>query len=139
MTPRLTHVALATRDLDATIAFYRRHVGLHVVHERSEDGFRVVWLAETPVAPRFVLVLFPSASPPASGPATTLQHLGFAVDSRDEVDAAASVARADGLLVSEPTYHGPVVGYFCIVRDPDGNLVEFSHGQPIDPRELPNE
>jgi hypothetical protein len=33
-------------------------------------------------------------------------------------------------------YAGPVVGYFCIVSDPDGNQVEFSYGQPIDPRQI---
>jgi hypothetical protein len=30
-----------------------------------------------------------------------------------------------------------VVGYFCLLQDPDGNKVEFSFGQPINPRELP--
>jgi len=34
-------------------------------------------------------------------------------------------------------YAGPIVGYFCIVTDPDGNQVEFSYGQPINPRDLP--
>ena len=68
----------------------------------------------------------------------TLQHLWFAVASRDEVDAAASAARADGVLALEPIYAGPIVGYFCIVTDPDGNQVEFSYGQPIDPRHIPS-
>ena len=35
MTPALTHVAFGVRDLDRTIAFYRKHVRLHVVHERE--------------------------------------------------------------------------------------------------------
>ena len=32
---------------------------------------------------------------------------------------------------------GPIVGYFCIVEDPDGNWLEFSFGQSINPRDLP--
>ena len=44
MNPALTHVAFGVQDLDRTIAFYRKHVRLHVVHEREEHGTRVVWL-----------------------------------------------------------------------------------------------
>ncbi|HZP41506.1 MAG TPA: VOC family protein [Candidatus Binatia bacterium] len=135
MKPVLTHIALGVKDLDRTIAFYGKHVGLHVVHERSEGAHRVVWLGERERDVDFVLVLFQVAGSRPPGP-TTLQHLGFAVGSREEVDAAAAAARADGLLDEEPRYAGPVVGYYCIVKDPDGNSVEFSFGQPISPREL---
>ncbi len=136
MRPRLTHLALGVRHLDRTIAFYRKHVHLYVVHERAEDGRRVVWLAEQEADADFVLVLFevPGEGPP--GP-QNLQHLGFAVASRTEVDQAAAAARADGVLALAPVYAGPIVGYFCIVTDPDGNQVEFSYGQPINPRDLP--
>jgi len=134
MRPILTHLALGVRDLDRTIAFYRRHVALHVVHERSDGGARVVWLAEREADPDFVIVLFEVPGEPEPG---TLQHLGFAVASRSEVDAAAAAARADGVLTMEPTDAGPIVGYFCIAEDPDGNRVEFSYGQPINPRDLP--
>ncbi|HYR96674.1 MAG TPA: VOC family protein [Candidatus Binatus sp.] len=137
MRPVLTHLALGVRDLDRTIAFYRKHVRLHVVHERNDNGMRVVWLAEREKDAEFVLVLFEVVGTPA-GPGT-LQHLGFAVASREEVDAAAAAGRADGVLTIEPTYAGPIVGYFCIVEDPDGNQVEFSYGQPINPRDLPRD
>ena len=135
MNPALTHVAFGVQNLDRTIAFYRKHVRLHVVHEREEHGSRVVWLGERTEDPAFVLVFFEVTNVP-SGP-SSLQHLGFALRSRDEVDAAAAAARADGILMMEPVYAGPIVGYFCIVKDPDGVQVEFSHGQPINPRQLP--
>jgi catechol 2,3-dioxygenase-like lactoylglutathione lyase family enzyme len=136
--PRLTHIALGVRSLDRTIAFYERYACLTIVHERVDHGSRVVWLGERREDPEFVLVLFEVAGEPPPGP-KTLQHLGFAVASRAEVDALAERARADGILGLEPLYAGPVVGYFCIVRDPDGNGVEFSHGQPINPRDLPRD
>lgn len=136
MKPVLTHLALGVHDLERTIEFYRRHVGLHVVHDRHDGDVRVVWLSERAEAPDFVLVLFEIHSDPPPAP-STLQHLGFAVGSREEVDAAAEAGRAAGILVVPPVYAGPVVGYFCIVSDPDGNQVEFSFGQPIDPRHIP--
>jgi catechol 2,3-dioxygenase-like lactoylglutathione lyase family enzyme len=136
MKPVLTHIALGVRDLDRTIDFYRRHAQLHVVHDRTDrGGTRVVWLSERPDHPTFVLVCFEVAGPVPPAP-STLQHLGFALASREEVDAAAAAARREGVLELEPADGGPVVGYFCLVRDPDGNAVEFSHGQPIDPARL---
>jgi catechol 2,3-dioxygenase-like lactoylglutathione lyase family enzyme len=133
--PVLTHLALGVSDLERTIDFYRRHAKLHVVHDRHDGHARVVWLSERAEDPAFVLVLFQVDAEPPVAP-STLQHLGFAVESRAEVDAAAEAARQEGVLSVPPTYAGPVVGYFCIIRDPDGNQVEFSHGQPIDPRRL---
>ena len=135
MRPVLTHVALGVRSLDRTIDFYRTHVLLHVVHERVDGSMRVVWLAERQDNPTFVLVLFEVRGDPPPGP-TTLQHLGFAVASRAEVDAVAAAGLAAGCLARDPVYAGPVVGYFCLLKDPDGNQVEFSYGQPINPRDL---
>src|SRR5262249_15044200 len=99
---------------------------------------RVVWLGEREMDVDFVLVLFQVNDLPAPGP-STLRHLGFAVASREEVDEAAREGRAAGVLMIEPLYAGPIVGYFCIVTDPDGNQVEFSYGQPINPRDLHTE
>jgi len=136
VTPTLTHIALGVRNLERTIAFYEKHVGLRVAHER-DDGNRVVWLAESEGDFHFVLVLFEVTE--AQRGSGTLQHLGYAVASRDEVDRAAAAGRADGIVVVEPVYAGPIVGYFCILEDPDGNRVEFSYGQPINPRDLPRD
>lgn len=137
MRPHLTHVAIQVRDIDATIDFYRRFVGLHVVHERNDDGVRVAWLSERERDPEFVIVVIGVPSdrpPPALG-----EHLGYEVESRAAVDEIARRGADAGVLVQGPVYAGPIVGYFCMLRDPDGNVVEFSHGQPIDPRRLRRE
>jgi catechol 2,3-dioxygenase-like lactoylglutathione lyase family enzyme len=128
-------VALRVRDVDASIAFYRRYAGLHVVHDRVDEGTRVTWLAEVPEDPSFVFVLMSLPAKP-SPPPRPVDHLGFAVASRDEVDRLGRLAVEDGNLVLSPRELGPIVGYICEVADPDGNVCEFSFGQSIDPRML---
>ena len=48
----------------------------------------------------------------------------------------AARGREAGILVQAAVDAGPIVGYLCMLRDPDGNIVEFSHGQPINPKAL---
>jgi catechol 2,3-dioxygenase-like lactoylglutathione lyase family enzyme len=135
MPPRFTHIALRATDPSRSIAFYAKYAGLVVAHERDEAGTRVVWLAERAEDPVFVFVLIPM--PHSEGERSGVHHFGFSVTSRADVDAIATTARADGVLREGPRDGGPVVGYFCIVEDPDRNWVEFSFGQPINSRELP--
>lgn len=135
MQPRFTHVALRVKDLGRSAAFYGAYAGLVVCHERVDDGTRVVWLAERAEDPTFVFVLIPM--PHSEGERPGVHHFGFTLASRGEVDAIATRARSEGILREGPRDAGPVVGYFCVVEDPDGNWVEFSFGQPINPRELP--
>lgn len=135
MSAHLTHVALFVRDVARTIEFYERFVGLHVVHDRTDDGVRVVWLSERREDPDFVIVAI-SMAPSESNLPPHMAHLGYDLPSRAAVDAIAARGKADGVWEQGPLDAGPIVGYYCILRDPDGNLVEFSHGQPINPRRL---
>jgi len=41
------------------------------------------------------------------------------------------MAKEDGVLVLGPRYMNPVVGYICLIRDPDGNQLEFSVEQVL--------
>lgn len=131
----LTHVALFVADVQRTIEFYQRFAGLHVVHDRTDDGVRVVWLSEQEHDPEFVIVAI-CLPPGVSTVPPHMAHFGYDLPSRAAVDELAARAGAAGLLEQAPTDAGPIVGYFCVLRDPDGNLVEFSHGQPINPRAL---
>jgi len=132
MPAHLTHVALFVRDVAATVAFYGDFVGLHVVHDRVDQDVRVVWLSERARAPEFVIVAI-GVSPGNGSAPPHFAHFGYDLPSREAVDAIAQRARHAGVLEQEPLDAGPIVGYYCMLRDPDGNLVEFSHGQPIDP------
>ncbi len=132
MKPRLTHIALQVRDLEACIDFYQRYADLRLSHQRDIPGGRVVWLAEEGRERDFILVLLPGG-PGHNQRADDFSHLGFALSSREAVDAIARRAEAAGVLawpVKEEPYP---VGYYCGLRDPDGNFVEFSFGQPLGP------
>jgi catechol 2,3-dioxygenase-like lactoylglutathione lyase family enzyme len=100
------------------------------VHERL--GGDVTWLAEPGREKELILVLLSGgkAEPQADD---DYGHLGFALESREAVDAVAERARADGCLVWPPRDEPYPVGYYCGLRDPDGKYVEFSYGQPLGP------
>lgn len=134
--PILTHVALNCADVDRAIAFYQEFAGMHLVHDRVDGDMRVAWVSREQADPQFLLVLLQNAgNQPAAPPA--VDHLGFACATREEVDAVAARAQAQDVpVVMGPVEWPPPVGYFTIIADPDGNRVEFSFGQPINPKAL---
>ena len=121
--------------MDASIEFYKRYAELHLVHERIDEGIRVAWLSHRREEPDFVIVLLELPHEPSREPSAN-DHLGFDVASRADVERIAQLAREEGCLKYGPVEAGPIVGYFCMLRDPSGNTCEFSHGQPINPRKL---
>lgn len=141
----LTHIALPVRDLEATLAFFARYTKLVNIHERQdpETGLRTAWLANardiTDAGARFVIVLIHGKLPTKItgeikeqyGFLKSIAHLGISVESRAEVDRLAEMAREDGCLLLGPMYRNEVVGYICVVTDPDGNNIEFSVEQVL--------
>lgn len=133
MTATMTHLALHVRDVEACIAFYARHCNMRVIHERPKGSAdRIVWMAEPGREREFIFVLLPGG-PGRDQADADFSHLGFALESRAAVDATAERGRTDGCLVWEPREEPYPVGYYCGLRDPDGNFVEFSFGQPLGP------
>ncbi len=136
--PRWTHLALRVRDIDASIDFYTHHTPLRLLVRREDDNGYGAWLGhdDAPDAP-FILVLaqflpgrdpYADAEPAALGP---FAHLGIELESREAVDAIAATAADEGFLQQPPVQLPPPIGYVCMVRDPDGNTIEFSFGQEV--------
>ena len=132
MRPTLTHLALHVPNLDACIAFYEQFCGMHVFHERAGKGSRIVWMAEPGKEREFIFVIMPGGEDRALAD-NDYSHFGFAMTSREEVDLIAEQAREVGCLIWQPRDEPYPVGYYCGVRDPAGNYVEFSYGQPLGP------
>ena len=142
----LTHIAFPVRSLDAQIAWYAKYTDMVKIHERydEETHMRTAWMANEqdithPGSARFVIVLMEGSLPKQiTGDIgeeywflRSIAHLGISVESRDEVDRIAAMAKEDGCLVLGPIYRNPVVGYIALVKDPDGNNVEFSVEQDL--------
>jgi lactoylglutathione lyase len=128
MPPRWTHITINCSDIDASVDFYTSFCGLSIVRDRRIEGRHNVWLgpaAKPGEDPTFVLVIVQEEVK------ARLDHFGFQCDSRGEVDRIADQARRQDMLVQEPLDLGGVVGYFAMVRDPDGHVVEFTYGQPL--------
>lgn len=122
MIERLDHVALLVRDVAASAAFYCDWASMEVIHER-DDGARVRWARLKGQPSSLIIVMIETGR---DRPAGYMDHWGFHVPARADVDGIAERARAAGILAKGPLYSGPVVGYYCIINDPDGNELEFS-------------
>lgn len=128
MSVRWTHITVTVSEMERSIDFYRSFCGLVVVRDRRREGGGTVWLGTKSQAsenPSYVLVL-------SEGDVISkMDHLGFQCESREAVDAVAERAKSLGILEIPPTDSGGVVGYWTMLRDPDGHFVEFTYGQPI--------
>jgi catechol 2,3-dioxygenase-like lactoylglutathione lyase family enzyme len=125
----LTHVALPSSNLEASIAFYERYAAMKVVHDRVDpaSGGRVAWLSDG--TRPFVIVLIETGA--VENPLVPIAHLGVGCESREEVDRLAAEAHAEGRPVWGPTDSPAPVGYWVLISDPDHHTLELSHGQEI--------
>jgi lactoylglutathione lyase len=137
-TPTWTHIALRVGDIDASIAWYEEFTPLQLLERRQDDMGFGAWLGQPESADRpFILVLaqfLPETDPFKAYPKevlTPFAHLGIELPTRDAIDAAAARADAVGCLAMPPTQMPPPIGYVCMLRDPDGNMIEFSFDQGV--------
>lgn len=136
--PRWTHMALHVKDIEASIVWYEENTHLKVLARNQDDDGKGVWLGDgTPPAAPFILVLaqfFEGHDPFAPAVHAILApfaHIGIEVPTKEMVDEYAAKAKEGGFLALGPMQLPDPVGYVCFVRDPDGNLVEFSYDQGV--------
>jgi predicted enzyme related to lactoylglutathione lyase len=103
-----------------------------IQHQRDDGGKRVVWMSEEGKEKTFILVMIAGGKMLVPDQAD-YSHLGFALESQEAVDEIAKRAKSEGCLIWSPQNNPYPVGYYCGLRDPQGNAVEFSYGQPLGP------
>jgi catechol 2,3-dioxygenase-like lactoylglutathione lyase family enzyme len=135
---RWTHVALRVDDIDATIGWYTSMTPLELIDKRQDDMGFGAWLGMPGETNNpFILVVaqfFPETDPFKDAPKEVLApfaHLGVELPSKADVDEIAERGEAAGCLAMPPTMMPPPIGYICMLRDPDGNTVEFSWDQGV--------
>ena len=132
--PRWTHIALPSSDLDASIAWYETFTPLRQLARREDADGQSAWLAhEGQIENPFVLVLVmfwkdKGRHQPMLAP---FAHIGIEMPGRADVERIAELGRQAGCLTWEPTDMPDPVGYICAITDPDGNVIEISHGQGV--------
>ena len=136
--PRWTHIALRVADIDATIEWYSEFTPLELIDKREDDMGYGAWLGMPGETNNpFILVVaqfFEGKDPFGDAPRATLgpfAHFGMEMPTSEEVDEIAARADAAGCLVMPPTTMPPPIGYITMLRDPDGNTVEFSWDQGV--------
>ncbi|MFD9130615.1 VOC family protein [Kitasatospora sp. NPDC059571] len=123
-TLRTGHVGLNVTDLDRSVAFYRRLLGLEVAGGGTDPDRRFALLGKDGT---LMLTLWQQSSGSFATAAPGLHHLSFQVDTVDEVRAAEAVLRELG---ADFTHDGVVPhreggdsgGIFF--TDPDGIRLE---------------
>jgi catechol 2,3-dioxygenase-like lactoylglutathione lyase family enzyme len=120
---------MTVSNIERSIDFYTSFCHLSVLRDRRREGGGTVWLGPVPAPgknPTFLLVI-------GQGEVTCrIDHLGFQCAAKEEVDETAERGKEVGILIEPPTDSGGSVGYWTMLRDPDGHLVEFTYGQPVD-------
>ena len=126
----LTHIALHVGDVEGCIRFYQRYAGMRVVSDQERNGCRMVLLSFDGRESTFVLQLIAGGEDAEASPDKE-RHIGFAADSRAEVDDIVTRGREEGILIYGPDDADFPTGYFCWLKDPNGNTVEFSYGHLV--------
>lgn len=136
----LTHIAYTVSDLEASLSFFAKYAGMEVVHDREDPATRsrVAWISDHTRPFVIVLIELPGWVPARRRLVRWMHrllppfaHLGVACESREKVDDLCSSARQEGVLAMGPKDMGPPVGYFALIRDPDGAMLEVAHGQDV--------
>ncbi|HZX03462.1 VOC family protein [Kribbella sp.] len=120
---RLDHLVLTVRDLDATVAFYERVLGMRAV--TFKGGRRALTFGGSKINLHEAGHEFePKAAHPAPGTA----DLCFVV--ADPLEQVQAELRANGVAIEEGPVErtgatGPILSVY--LRDPDQNLIELSN------------
>lgn len=126
----LTHIALKVFDPEKSADFYKRWCGMELVHQRGKKPDTVIWMSSPDYVGDFVIV-FLGGRDVRKNSKGELEHMGIAVESVDKVKEIAEQAKKEGILHWDVMEMGYPVGTICAITDPDGNVIEFSYGQPI--------
>lgn len=139
---KLGHVGLTVRDIDRTVAFYSKYLGMRLT-ERFEYPKERIGHGVTVAAGAFIRCdathhalsifrlidgLLPDDAPDGSRMAVGLHHIAFELASPEDLKALYKKMRDGGVPIVNCRKGGPGNQPRFYARDPDGNLLEFYWG-----------
>lgn len=138
----INHMAMVTRDMDATISFWRDLLDMRLVTGLGKPGYRHYFFE---ISQHDMIAFFewPEVGDcpekdhgvPVKGPAC-FDHVSFEVASDDDLWEIKDRLDAAGIWVSEAVDHGFIKSIYTF--DPNGIAIEFSVPVPeVDIRETP--
>lgn len=138
----INHLAMATRDMDQTIRFWRDLLGMRLILALGKPGYRHYFfeISEEDLIAFFEWPDVEPVSPkdhgyPVSGP-FIFDHVSFGVEKEEDLWEIRDKLEEGGFWVSEVIDHGFIHSLYSF--DPNGIPIEFSHGvQSVDVRRNP--
>ena len=133
-----THIALHCKNIDAMIAWYEDFTHFSLLFKEEDPFGAGAWLGDKSQHEQpFVLVFQQFAegkdpfAPAEHHPMGPFAHIGIELPTKEAVDEAAKRAEESGCLIRGPVRMPKRIGYICFVRDPEGNVIEFSFDQGV--------
>lgn len=123
----LSHIAIIVKNIDKMIEFYQQFTEMELIHHRVDEDVKVIWL-RLPDPNSLTIVMIENDNLTTHS-YQRMNHLGFDAVSREAVDNISAKAQQKGILKYPASDGGKILGYFCIIEDPDGNQLEFAYGQ----------
>uniref|UniRef100_I2Q7D1 Lactoylglutathione lyase-like lyase n=1 Tax=Desulfovibrio sp. U5L TaxID=596152 RepID=I2Q7D1_9BACT len=138
----INHLAMATRDMDTTIRFWRDLLGMRLVAGLGRPGYRHYFL-EITATDMIAFFEWPDVEPippkdhgvPVRGP-LAFDHVSIGVRDRNDLWEVRDKLEAAGFWVSELIDHGFILSVYSF--DPNNIAIEFSCPVPgVDIRSHP--
>jgi len=123
----MRHIALFIAKFDETLHFYTELLGMRIEWQPDPDN---IYLCSG--CDNLALHRYQGGERPLAG--QRLDHIGFIIDSPDDVDAWHAFLLENGVAIkAEPrTHRDGARSFYCL--DPDGNLVQMIYHPPISGR-----
>ena len=126
------HLAMATRDMDRTIRFWRDLLGMRLVVGMGRPGARHYFFQASENQTFIAFFEWPDVEPveekdhgyPVAGP-FVFDHVSIRVEREEDLWTLKDRLETAGSWVSEPIDHGFIHSIYSF--DPNGIPIEFSH------------
>lgn len=124
----LRHIALNVADVAISVEFYTTLFGMQVVWRPDPDNAYLSSGCDNLALHR--------AAPQGSREGQHLDHLGFIVPQRDDVDRAAAILETRGVPIVKPvrTHRDGSRSLYC--TDPDGTIIQILYEPTLSPQRI---